>query len=132
MHSSLALPLLLVLATSAGAVVAAEEATTNSSVVTYDKTTGEFRAPTAEERAALDADAANLPAAPALPSSGKRGTVKEPRNEQEAALTIVKRADGTVQARLPTNLHTTATATIGADGEIVLGHGEAAAENAHE
>lgn len=131
MPSSIALPLMLVLATGAGSVLAAEEAPTNASVVTYDKATGEFRAPTAEERAELEADAANLPALPAAPAVGKRGAVKAPSNEQEAALTQIKRADGTVQVQLPTNLYTSATATIDADGQIVLGHGDAP-ESDHE
>lgn len=124
MHSSITLPLLLVLATSAGSVIAAEEATSNKSVVTYDKATGEFRAPTPEELAALQADAANLPALPATPAVGKRGVVKAPANEQEAALTQTKSADGTVRVQLPTNLYSSATATIDADGNIILGHGE--------
>lgn len=125
MHSSITLPLLLVLATGAGSAVAAETAAENKTVVTYDKATGEFRAPTPEELAELQADAASLPPAPAMPTRGKRGVVVAPRNEQEAALSVSKRADGTVQAQVPTNLYSTATATIGPDGEIVLGHGEA-------
>lgn len=124
MTSSYALPLLLVLATSAGSAIAAEEATSNKSVVTYDKATGEFRAPTPEELAALQADAANLPALPAAPAVGKRGAVKAPSNEQEAALTQTKSAGGAVRVQVPTNLYSTATATIDADGNIVLGHGE--------
>lgn len=131
MHRSFALPLLLVLATGAGSVAASEEAGPNASVVTIDPVTGELRAPTAEERAALEADAANLPAAPLGPLAGKRGRVKLPSNEQEAALTQVKRADGTVQVQVPTNLYSHTTATIGADGEITISHGEAS-EAGHE
>lgn len=131
MKKMIALPLLAVLSATAFAADG-ETAAANATTVTLDKETGQFRAPTAEERAALEADAARLAAEAAAAPSPRFPVKSAPKSEVEAAASQKTYANGTVRMQVPQNLYSSVEATVGANGEVQVQHAGQHQEADHE
>lgn len=133
MNKMIAFPLLAVLSATAFAADG-EPAPANATTVTLDKETGQFRAPTPAERAALEADAARLAAEAArAPVSTSRFALKSaPKTEAEATLTQKVSANGTVRMQVPESLYSSVEAKVGANGELQVQHAGQHQEAEHE
>lgn len=138
MQRSFAIPMVLALAASATAMANAPsekpvDQTTDvaaSSIISIDPATGRLRAATEEEAAALSAETARAAAAQALLPKPPlaAGQVSAPKTEAEAVAGMKRLPNGVIKIDVPESLYSTSTATVGANGEIVVSHGEATAE----
>lgn len=138
MQRSFAIPMVLALAASATAMANAPsekpvDQTTDvaaSSIISIDPATGRLRAATEEEAAALSAETARAAAAQALLPKPPlaAGQVSAPKTEAQAIAGKKVLSNGVSRYEVPESLYSTATATVGQDGEIVLSHGEGETE----
>lgn len=92
-------------------------------VAAIDPATGKLRQPTAVEMRALQVKAAQN-------RTGVRNSM--PRNEAEAQQTLRKLPNGGYRIRVPEDRMSTVTATVQADGNVLVGHDGSEQEAGHE
>lgn len=86
----------------------------------FDRETGRFRAPTAQEQQALQQAGNGRNAATVLRAAG----IAQPETEAEAARTVQVHADGSVSMAVPMSLMSSLVAERGADGHLAIRHAD--------
>ncbi|MFC7519377.1 post-PEP-CTERM-1 domain-containing protein [Xanthomonas populi] len=99
------------------ALAVAQEATTSSSKVGIDPTTGKLRPLTAAESAALDQQATSA-------SRRSDADTSVPQTEAAARATERRLSNGTVARKLPASQMSSLMAARQADGRVVIEHSE--------